>query len=112
MIISTCALLRRREQRAAGYWVRLACLLACFPLGVRAEDVDFERDVWSVFARRCVECHGVEKQSSSFRVDSRAALLKGGELGDAVIAGDPGKSYLLKLIGEGDGDLRMPPDYL
>jgi hypothetical protein len=43
-------------------------------------------------------------------VDSRAALIKGGDSGPALVAGEPTKSYLLDLVSAKEGDLRMPPE--
>ena len=61
-----------------------------------AEPVDFRRDVWPILQARCMTCHGPEKQKSSLRVDSRAALLKGGDSGPAIVAGEPGEELLAR----------------
>ena len=58
---------------------------------------------------QCVQCHGPEKQKGGLRVDSREALLKGGESGVAVVVGNPGESLLLKAVRQEDQDLQMPP---
>ena len=58
---------------------------------------------------RCVSCHGAEKQKGSLRLDSRAAMLKGGESGPAVILGQPEKSLLVQAVRHAAGDLKMPP---
>src|SRR5262249_56691145 len=42
-------------------------------------------------------------------LDSRAAVLKGGDTGPALVPGDPDRSLLVKAIGYKDADLRMPP---
>ena len=75
------------------------------------EIVDFERDIEPIFASRCVECHGTDKQESGLRVDRRASLIRGGDSGlPAIMPGDVGKSYLLELVrGSDDAELRMPP---
>ena len=60
----------------------------------------FETKVRPVLAERCIKCHGPEKQWSSLRLDSREALIKGGELyGAAVIAGHPEESLLIIWYG-------------
>jgi hypothetical protein len=41
-------------------------------------------------------------------VDSREALLKGGETGPAIVPGEPEKSALLKAVQHADGFPRMP----
>src|SRR5262249_23181408 len=43
------------------------------------------------------------------RLDSRAAALKGGDTGPAVVPGQPEKSLMIKAVGYKDADLRMPP---
>lgn len=65
-----------------------------------------------ILEAKCVSCHGPEKQKGKFRVDQREALLKGGSSGEpAVVPGDPGKSYLVRvlLLPRGHDDA-MPPD--
>lgn len=66
----------------------------------------FERDVRPVLASRCFSCHGPQQQFSSLRVDSREALLKGGNRGPAVVPGDAGLSLLARAVRH-DG-LKMP----
>jgi len=65
-----------------------------------------------ILGAKCVSCHGPEKQKGKFRVDQREALLKGGSSGEpAVVPGDPGKSYLVRLLLLPRGhDDAMPPD--
>ena len=45
---------------------------------------------------------------AGLRVDSREALLRGGETGPAVVPGDPEKSALLKVVQHAEGFPRMP----
>ena len=61
-----------------------------------ARPVDFARDIRPIFQQACLKCHGPEKQKSGFRLDVKAAALKGG---DNDAPGDrPGK------------ERRQPPD--
>ena len=53
-------------------------------LAAPADDF-FESDVRPVLAGTCVRCHGPDKASAGLRVDSREALMKGGEAGPAVV---------------------------
>jgi hypothetical protein len=69
----------------------------------------FELKVRPVLAARCFRCHGGDKVSGGLRVDSRAALLRGGERGPAVVPGSPDKSLLIKAVRHADADLSMPP---
>ncbi|WP_435016298.1 PSD1 and planctomycete cytochrome C domain-containing protein [Tundrisphaera sp. TA3] len=70
----------------------------------------FELKVRPVLARSCVKCHGERKGSGGLRLDSREAILAGGDSGPAVLPGDPGSSLLIRAIGHRDDDLKMPPD--
>ncbi|MDR3618957.1 MAG: PSD1 and planctomycete cytochrome C domain-containing protein [Paludisphaera borealis] len=69
----------------------------------------FELRVRPVIAGQCVKCHGEKKASGGLRVDSRQALLDGGESGPAVVPGDPDGGSLLRAIRHADEDLKMPP---
>lgn len=69
----------------------------------------FERAIRPVLVEHCIKCHGPEKQWSNFRVDSRAALLKGGDFGLGVVPGKPEDSLLMKAVRQTDDELSMPP---
>jgi len=72
----------------------------------------FKEKVWPILEKSCIECHGEKKQKGKFRLDSREALLKGGESGkSSVVEGDPEKSDLIKMIARThtDEDMHMPP---
>ena len=74
-----------------------------------AADLEFfEAKIRPILATYCHECHGPRKQEANLRLDSRAALLAGGDNGPAARPGDPPHSLLVKAIGY-DGDLQMPP---
>jgi hypothetical protein len=70
----------------------------------------FELKIRPVLAGTCFKCHGGQKTSSGLRVDSRDALLRGGETGPAVVPGQPDESLLVQAIRYTDADLHMPPD--
>ncbi|RIK86515.1 MAG: hypothetical protein DCC67_02715 [Planctomycetota bacterium] len=69
----------------------------------------FETHVRPLLLAACGPCHGEEEQWSELRVDSRDALLRGGERGPAVVPGEPEQSLLLQAVRRTD-DLEMPPD--
>src|ERR1700693_2009547 len=75
-------------------------------------DTFFELKVRPVLAGTCVKCHGPGKASGGLRLDSREAMLKGGESGPAVVPGDPRKSLLIQAIEHEDDSLTMPPERL
>ncbi len=66
----------------------------------------FEKQVRPLLVKQCVSCHGPAQQFSSLRVDSREALLKGGNRGPSLIPGDATLSLLGKAIRH-EG-LKMP----
>src|SRR5262245_19094482 len=71
----------------------------------------FELKIRPFLAGRCFKCHGGDKVSNGLRVDSRAALHKGGDGGPAFVPGDPDRSPLVQALCHTRGaDLRMLPD--
>jgi hypothetical protein len=68
----------------------------------------FESRVRPVLVEHCYSCHGEKKQKGDLRLDSRAALLKGGDTGPVVVPGEPDKSALIRAVRYAD-DVRMPP---
>ena len=68
----------------------------------------FENRVRPLLAQECFKCHGPKKQQGSLRLDSRAALLQGGDGGPAVVPGSPATSRLIQAVSQ-TGDLKMPP---
>lgn len=79
---------------------------------VRAQDEHvrfFETDIRPLLIEHCSRCHGAEKQSGGLRIDSREALLRGGETGPAAVPGNPSESLMVQAVRRG-GDLEMPPD--
>ncbi len=89
--------------------VAIAHLLT-FPAVLPAEPaIDFRAEVWPILHNRCLICHGPDKQRADLRLDSPAALLKGGESGPAVVVGDPAQSLLIERVTAKDEAERMPP---
>lgn len=97
-------------------WILSTGLLLCVVMTLRAAEPEadqaqldfFEKQVRPVLVTHCLECHGEKKQESNLRLDSRAAVLKGGDVGPAAISGKPGESQLVLAVQRG-GDLKMPP---
>jgi mono/diheme cytochrome c family protein len=68
-----------------------------------AKPIDFGRDIYPILQRSCLECHGPEKQKGKLRLDSRAAVMKGGTNGPALIAGKASESELYRRIALAKG---------
>jgi mono/diheme cytochrome c family protein len=74
-----------------------------------AEAVEFfETKIRPVLTEQCLSCHGEKKQSGGLRLDSKAAVLKGGENGPALVAAKANESLLIKALRH-EGELKMPP---
>jgi ankyrin repeat protein len=77
---------------------------------VAAEKVDFTRQIKPLLERSCIACHGPDKQRSNFRVDSREAILKGGNSGSAaILPGQSARSPLLDYVSGRVEGMEMPP---
>src|SRR5689334_393628 len=70
----------------------------------------FESNVRPVLAEHCQKCHGPAKQWNGLRLDSREALLRGGDSGPALVPGKPGESRLVRAVRQIDDELKMPPE--
>jgi cytochrome c553 len=71
----------------------------------------FEAKVRPLLVENCYRCHSAsaKKIKGGLRLDSRAAILKGGDSGPAVVPGQPQKSRLIWAIHQRDESLQMPP---
>ncbi|MEA3208116.1 MAG: hypothetical protein QOE70_1173 [Chthoniobacter sp.] len=80
----------------------------------KREQLDFfEQRIRPVLAEQCFKCHSAtgEKIKGGLTLDSRRAILQGGDTGPGVVPGDPGKSLLIQAIRYSDEDLQMPPKH-
>ena len=74
---------------------------------------DFAKQIEPILAATCYKCHG-EKDKGELYLNKKESILKGGESAEdgdlTLVAGQPDKSLLYKLISlpEGDPDI-MPP---
>src|SRR3954471_10279092 len=79
------------------------------PLASAAEPADFfEAKIRPLLVNRCCACH-TDKASGGLRVDSRAALLKGGKSGPAIVPGAPAESLMIQAVSHTHARLKMPP---
>ncbi|MFM8471562.1 MAG: DUF1549 domain-containing protein, partial [Limisphaerales bacterium] len=74
----------------------------------------FEQKIRPVLVSACYECHSAEakakgKLKGGLFLDTRAALLTGGDEGPALVAGKPDDSLLIKALRWSREDLHMPP---
>jgi hypothetical protein len=91
-------------------WFGASSALVAEPVKPAAADVEFfERKVRPVLVNHCGGCHSGKKTRGGLSLASRAALLKGGDTGPAVVPGQPEKSLLVKAVSYAREELQMPP---
>jgi mono/diheme cytochrome c family protein len=81
---------------------------SCQTEKVAAED-GFRQNVKPIIDRNCVGCHVDGGHAGGLRMDSLAALMKGGDSGPIVSFGKPESSSLARAVHYVDPDLQMPP---
>ncbi|OWK34745.1 PSD1 and planctomycete cytochrome C domain-containing protein [Fimbriiglobus ruber] len=94
-------------------------LLAASPVVVRAAEPTakddaaklafFEKKVRPILVDNCYTCHSADtKPAGGLRVDDRNGLLQGGNVGAAIVPGQPDKSLLIKRVSQAEAKRRMP----
>ena len=64
-----------------------------------------------ILRQRCSECHGAEKHKGDLRLDTLEGLLRGGQDGPVVKAGQANQSQLIQcMLSDVDTDGHMPPE--
>ena len=85
------------------------CASACYAddntIAYTAEE--FETQVRPILATQCLKCHGEHKQEGGLRLDTRDAILKGGDSGPAVVPSHADQSLLMEAVRY--ESLEMPP---
>ena len=70
----------------------------------------FEKRIRPILAQNCYECHSsATKAKAGLALDTREALLAGGNSGEAIEPGKPEASLLIKAVRRADPKLVMPP---
>ncbi len=71
----------------------------------------FERNIRPVLAEKCYNCHSAQakKLKGGLRLDTKEAVLQGGNTGPAIVPGKPDDSLLIEAIRYHDKDTAMPP---
>ncbi len=72
----------------------------------------YATQVKPVLANNCYRCHGGMNHRGGLNMETRAAMLKGGHDGAALVPGDPARSLLVQLMrheGPANDPMPMPP---
>ncbi|MEK7793705.1 MAG: c-type cytochrome domain-containing protein [Candidatus Hydrogenedentota bacterium] len=87
------------------YFILVAISAAVAASLANAQSIDFSKDVWPIFAERCIECHGPDKHKGDLRFDDKEWL---GDV-EIVAPGKPEDSLIYKNINLPlDDDNHMP----
>ena len=86
----------------------LAALWLSGPLGAWAAEIDYHAQIAPLLRQYCAGCHNDDDFDGDFSVERYADLKEGGSKGVMLKPGDPGGSYLVKLM-TGDASEPMPP---
>ncbi len=79
------------------------------PASAQSPEEFFETRVRPVLAASCFECHG-RLRRGNLRLNSREAMLRGGDSGPAIIPGDPSGSLLIQTVRHEIDGQEMPRD--
>ena len=71
----------------------------------------FESKVRPLLIGACSGCHSNNgsRIRAGFEVDTRVAMLRGGDSGPGIVPGDPDASLLIQAVRYDNPDLQMPP---
>lgn len=105
-----------RRARVVSFLLAAVCGLLSAGLAVAQAPADaqaaerfFENKVRPLLAESCFKCHGPQAHKGGLRLDSRAAMLAGGDSGPALVPGDTAGSLLVQVLSYGDDYVQMPP---
>ena len=87
---------------------RIVCLVVWFwcLAAVRAESVDFDRDILPILSKHCFACHGPDanQRQGDLRLDR-----PGDRVTELLSSADPASSELLARVRSADPQRKMPP---
>lgn len=83
--------------------------LSKLPPAADKKGLTYTKDIRPLLEASCLRCHGEQRPKGGLRLDSLEALLKGGEDGKVVVAGDSKKSLLVAAAAQIDEQIAMPP---
>src|SRR5688572_11686363 len=72
-------------------------------------EIDFSEHIRPILESACIRCHGPEEPKGRYRLDNRAAALRGGEHGIDIVPGQSARSPLIYYVAGLVEDMEMPP---
>jgi mono/diheme cytochrome c family protein len=94
--------LREAEVEVIRRWIAAG---AKFEPGDVTQTAVTQHDVIPIMLRRCTACHGLHRRENDLDLRTKAAMLRGGKSGPAIVPGKPADSLLIKKVAAG----QMPP---
>ncbi len=72
----------------------------------------FDTKIHPILSEQCFKCHShsADKIKGGLMLDSRAAMLQGGNSGPIIVPGKPDDSLLIQALRYTDPELQMPPE--
>ena len=86
--------------------VNVSAVAQPHPQGAMSDADFFENNIRPILSNNCAGCHG-DSVSGGLKLDSREALLKGGEHGPVLVPGNPDKSLIITAVHQTTA-LKMP----
>lgn len=82
------------------------------PSLTEAQRTFFESKIRPVLTKSCFQCHSASAKEveGGLLLDTRQAVLHGGDDGPVIVSGNPDNSLLIKAIRYANKDLAMPPE--
>lgn len=81
------------------------------PPAATTTGVTYEKDIRPLLEASCFRCHGEQRPKGRLRLDSLAAVLKGGEDGKVVVPGNSSQSLITAAVARVNDDVAMPPKF-
>jgi hypothetical protein len=105
-VVKMRSLVERAPARAAIVIAAAVSLTTGIPAAEpQPADLNFEREIAPLLARRCLGCHGGAEPKGHLDLANRDAALRGGESGVVLVPNQPDQSLLWQYVRDGN----MPP---
>ena len=83
--------------------------LSKLPAPAATQGVTYAKDIRPLFETSCFRCHGQDRQKGGLQLTSLDSVLRGGEDGRVLVAGDSKNSLLVIAASQIDEETAMPP---
>ena len=83
--------------------------LSKLPAPATTQGVTYAKDIRPLFETSCFRCHGQDRQKGGLQLTSLDSVLRGGEDGKVLVAGDSKNSLLVIAASQIDEETAMPP---